>query len=59
MRVIAVITAPAHPCARGFSASLHVTEPELIARILAHRDAGVNSPPLVAPGHRLRSGCIK
>ncbi len=38
VRVIAVSTAPAHPCARGFSASLHVTEPALIARILDHRD---------------------
>ncbi len=38
VRVIAASTAPAHPCARGFSASLHVTEPALIARILEHRD---------------------
>jgi len=38
VRVIAEITAPAHSCARGFSAPLHVTEPALIARILEHRD---------------------
>jgi len=49
----------AHPCARGFSASVHVTEPVLIARIIEHRDGrddfsgkvpagGARPPPAVS-----------
>jgi len=55
--------APAHPCARGISASMHVvaeiTEPALFARLLEHRDAradfrgkvpacGARAPPPVS-----------
>ncbi len=39
------ITAPAHPCARGISASMHVVacieDPEVIRKILAHLDEKV------------------
>jgi hypothetical protein len=53
------VTAPAHPCARGISASLHVIacieEPALIARILGHvqqRLESDNQPARAPPGHQ-------
>ena len=53
------VAAPAHPCARGISASLHVIvcieEPVLIERILAHvrgkagSDTAARGPPSTGP----------
>jgi hypothetical protein len=53
------VAAPAHPCARGISASLHVIasieEPALIERILAHvrgkagSDTAARGPPSTGP----------
>ena len=48
------VAAPAHPCARGISASLHVIasieEPVLIERILEHvRGKGGNSEASLGP----------
>ncbi len=43
------ITAPAHPCARGISASLHVIaaieDPSTIAKILKHLGLPARAPP--------------
>ncbi len=42
------VAAPAHPCARGISASLHVIasieDPVVIKKILIHLDKSVPSP---------------
>ena len=53
------VAAPAHPCARGISASLHVIasieEPVLIERILVHvrgkagSDTAARGPPSTGP----------
>jgi hypothetical protein len=45
------VTAPAHPCARGISASMHVIasieDPEVIEKILAHIEKQ-NPQPVVS-----------